>query len=105
MTDDLVKQAREAVEGTTEGPWQYVESISQDGQECYGCAVFTDGTDAFAWLEGSAEDDIPNARFIAASRQLVPAMADALEAKDRRIRALSAALIEALIEARQFDPD
>ena len=81
MSDDLVKRARAALDGTTPGPWiDY--SFSGD----YFIA-FQDDDSGPAMRIGSWHDQREaNARFIAESRDLVPAMADRIEALEAELR-------------------
>ncbi len=95
--DDLVKQAREALDGVTEGPWSVCDydagdcswydhngpcpSIqAPDDQDC--AIVHWDGFKQQYWsaCNGNQRQIEANARFIAAARTLVPAMADRIEA-------------------------
>ena len=51
----------------TTAPWKFCETISDDGQEWFGCGVINgDGTE-FAWLDYDPEVDIPTASLIAAA--------------------------------------
>lgn len=80
MTDELVKQARDALAGVTPGPWVRSELVVGDREDFI-----------VADLEACAQD-MPevyaNARFIAAARELVPAMRDRIEADAKRIEEL-----------------
>ena len=83
MTNDILARAEQAMEGVTEGPWEYPEAILG----CPSAAIFTGGD------EGSAEVLIGLARpaegrFIAAARTLVPELVTAL----REARATNARL-------------
>lgn len=110
MTDDLVRRAREALEGVTEGPW----AVAKKGGDSTDYIIMT-GLDRLMYHEERGEDCVgqinnlgrddgemfgPDARFIAAARQLVPEMADRIEAlevelKDARgAEAILAAAIE-----------
>lgn len=93
---DISKAAVDALlQGVTDGPkWEYVESASHDGQEWFGCGVAPTGGTEFIWLERNAERDIPIARFIAAARELVPALRAALDEADAERDAANALLRE-----------
>jgi len=77
--DDLVKQSRDALDGVTEGPWRLgswmdnVFGTGPNGEWFPICRVKRND----APIEGN--QDHKDARFIAAARQLVPAMADEIE--------------------------
>lgn len=89
MSDDLVKRAREVLNGVTPGPW-IVEYKQGDmrllmGNDCKMC-----DTTYYPWTP----DEPADWEFIATSRELVPAMAD-------RIEELEAKLAKA-VEALRF---
>jgi len=81
MTDYLVKQAREVLEDVTAGPWEIVFDrhtwnwLEVDGPS-FKIGAPTRATDLSFADEIQRKKD---ARFIAASRQLVPAMVDRIE--------------------------
>ena len=102
MTDaEMIAEARKLLEGTTSGPWTAetlmgndangdewptdVEITSQSGRHIHGHDLgYNDDVDA---------EIIANARFIAASRELVPALLDALEAaRAERAKAVDRAI-------------
>lgn len=73
--DDLIQRAREALVDVTPGPWRASwESVDPDW------AIVTGPGGGIVSNVNDAEQ--PNARFIAAARDLVPAMADRLEAQE-----------------------
>lgn len=93
MTSDILKRAAEAVEGVTPGPW-----FTHDGDELLICAP--DGDDD-PWHvanavglcggpDGIIDASPANARFIAASRTLIPDMAAAIAERDAEIERLTA---------------
>lgn len=93
MTDDLIKRAREALDGVTPGEWALDGIAIAHPSSPYGYPIDVCLMGEPAQYPG----DIPvmmqgweaNARFIAAARDLVPAMADrieALEAEMARLR-------------------
>lgn len=103
--DDLVKRAREALDGVTAGPWKAF--IDDSGGQWAGWPLSIDATNItdktvvrtggqwpYEWDAKTSQDEaVANARFIAASRELVPAMADRIEAleaeRERWIRMIS----------------
>lgn len=75
----LIAQAREALKGVTSGPWHWSRDVETEFlQTSLEPGVLILDPDS----QGPHGDaiDRANARFIAASRTLVPALADALEA-------------------------
>jgi hypothetical protein len=62
MKDD---ELRKLVEAITEPPWEYIETVSPDGQEWLGCGVVGARGNEFVWIEEMAEEAIPTARLIA----------------------------------------
>jgi hypothetical protein len=86
---DLVKQARDLLDGVAGERWcfeEYQNDIGQTGIQ----VVAQDGTvicDDEPYYPQAVERK--NARFIAASRQLVPAMADRIEALEAALRDIS----------------
>lgn len=102
MTDDLVKAAREVLMGVTEGPWHVTECgdywvehkqplANADGFR--GVALCGD----MIWPNADTLqcEWEANARFIAAARSLVPALADRIEALEADNARLQADLTEA----------
>jgi len=84
MSDDLIRRAREALVSVTPGPWSY-NSMGEFGP------AYDDDYQAFGMIcDPVGECDWPNAvdnaRFIAAARDLVPALADRLEAQEALLR-------------------
>jgi hypothetical protein len=86
---DLIAQADAALDGVTPGPWRAGTSEFYPGLSGpLTTRVYTASpTDE---IEVSGDDCRRNARFIAASRQLVPALRDALIAQDAVVAALEA---------------
>lgn len=82
---DLIAQARSLCEKATPGPWRTRETA--DYSEIFDEHSWGKALSPLA-LVGSNTDD---AAFIAASRTLVPALADALENKQREIDTLRTA--------------
>ena len=82
---DLVKQARDLLDGVTLGPWRVA------GTDPWNLTVCWDDHNRVCFLAHSAglDDarDFATARFIAATRELVPAMADRIEAMEAALRA------------------
>lgn len=89
MTSDILKRAAEAVEGVTPGPWEYRPDHGDDWgivkvDYCVICQARDPEKLGREILAEHRETGIdpwgPNARFIAASRTLVPQLVAALEA-------------------------
>ena len=77
--DDLIQRAREALVDVTPGPWRASwESVDPDW------AIVTGPGGGIVSNVNDAEQ--PNARFIAVARDLVPALADRLEAQEALLR-------------------
>lgn len=94
MSDDLVKRARDVLNGATPGPWERdmsyqwpskVRSLDEKHRHRWVVDVssFPDSTHT-----------ISDARFIAASRELVPAMADRIEDLEAKLAKAVAAWME-----------
>ena len=86
---DISRDAVDALlQGVTEGPWEAESGHEQQNGQLYW--QVTDGAHAimqnqFCWCQG---DHAANARFIAAARELVPALRAALdEAEARAVKA------------------
>lgn len=89
MTDDLIARARAALDGVTAGPWETV-LLDTDGREFdrgkfrvlrgayFGHSVGPRGKHLFLAPYSQTDDDA-DARFIAAARDLVPALVDEVE--------------------------
>lgn len=81
---DLIQRAREALVDVTPGPW------SHNTMGEFGPSSCEDDQSYGMICEPAGECDWPNAvdnaRFIAAARDLVPAMADRLEAQEALLR-------------------
>ena len=91
--DDLIRRAREALVDVTPGPWSY-NSMGEFGP------AYDDDYQAFGMIcDPVGECDWPNAvdnaRFIAAARDLVPAMADRIEAQEALLKEAMAAMEDA----------
>lgn len=102
--DDLIRRAREALVDVTPGPW-VMETVRTSCGTCHRIGPFP--RPAYASKpEGWAcvYDDYPpgvgspdllaNSRFIAAARDLVPAMADRLEAQEALLKEAVVALAD-----------
>lgn len=91
---DLIRRAREALVDVTPGPWE-VERDKRifEWVDVAGPSVNVGGP---TWAFGMDANDkvarLADARFIAAARDLVPAMADRLEAQEALLREALAAL-------------
>ena len=55
-------------------PWEFVETVSPCGQDWLGCGVVASNGHEFVWMEDDPETDIPAARLIAASPDLLKAL-------------------------------
>lgn len=86
--DDLVKQAREALDGVTPGPWATYEHIN-------GGYYISSQIDKYTDEDVGGNFTPADARLIAASRALVPAMADRIE-RDAAVIAAADALAASL---------
>lgn len=96
MSDNLIRRAREALANVTPGPW-VMETVRTSCGTCHRIGPFPRRAYA-SKPEGWAcvYDDYPpgvgspdllaNSRFIAAASDLVPAMADRLEAQEALLR-------------------
>lgn len=65
------EELRRWIAGAYPAPWDFSESLSDDGHEWYGCGVSSGTGHEFVWLEEGPETDNPTARLIA----LAPALA------------------------------
>lgn len=105
---DLTQRLRDATEGTTPGPWNLCAHLANDHENGCTCgyrgviyaadteyAICQPGHDVTPGEEGlepprrPRAEEVANARFIAAARQLVPEAAariEALEAEVARLR-------------------
>lgn len=104
MTRDILDRAAEAVEGTTPGPWHrdcwdiLGRAARHGGGTGHICEVSRpNGTDDKYWLPDEADQ---NARFIAASRQLVPEMAEEIAALRRTVDLIASGQVDAVALAR-----
>ncbi len=100
---DLIRRAREALVNVTPGPW-VMETVRTSCGTCHRIGPFPRPAYASNKPEGWAcvYDDYPpgvgspdllaNSRFIAAARDLVPAMAARLEAQEALLREAMAVL-------------
>lgn len=108
---DILQEAREALEGTTPGPWEWRENHPTNA--CANVTAADLHGSEIATLFGCSTDDVPvpsmpdepwgdhpvrraNARFIAWAREGVPALIARAEAAEAAERAKVAALVEAL---------
>ena len=95
---DLIRRAREALVDVTPGPW------SHNTMGEFGPSSCEDDQSYGMICEPAGECDWPNAvdnaRFIAAARDLVPAMADRLEAQEALLKEAKMAL-DALMEVTE----
>lgn len=98
MSDDLVKRVRALLEGVTPGPWRYDRT---NGSPTTGEHMIAGGLPGYlAEVRDCGSGNVSgNARFIAASRQLVPAMADRIKALEAQLADLRLELLFALGEA------
>ena len=80
MSDDLVKRARDALNGVTEGPW-----IDYEFSADHWVAFKSDDSGPAMRIGSWHDQREANARFIAASRDLVPAMADRIEELEAKL--------------------
>ena len=55
--------------------WLFAETVSDDGQEWFGCGVIIDGYEA-VWLDNEAEKDTPTCRLIALAPSLAATATD-----------------------------
>ena len=109
--DDLIRRAREALVDVTPGPWHHdghTGVMASGSVDTYSGPVWAtiiraeqtsemDG-DGRSW-ETSGDPDA-NARFIATARDLVPAMADRLEAQEALLREAMEALHQYISDMR-----
>ena len=75
MTDDVIARATAALEGVTEGPWRtsLLDGIDyEDGSSCIRGGVYPSEHGSAPVFLASGGIDRRDARFIAASRTLVP---------------------------------
>ncbi len=100
--DDLIQRAREALVDVTPGPW---EAALEKG--CHGIVASIQDEVRCVAIIGNAPETpereqmrFANARFIAAARDLVPAMADRLEAQEALLREAMAALHQYISDMR-----
>jgi hypothetical protein len=95
MTDDLVKAAREALVGVTEGPWATDQDKSPSDVYCSlgSNCISRWPTRTLTECDTNYFDGNANARFIAAARSLVPAMADRIEELEAKVGRLREVLL------------
>jgi len=88
MTDDVIARATAALEGVTEGPWRasLLDGIDyEDGSSCIRGGVYPDERGSTPVFLTSGGIDRRDARFIAASRTLVPELlAEVEQLRDHR---------------------
>lgn len=104
MTNDLIARAEAALEGTTPGPWDV------NHHRMFGLASGEDRKSRWVALalwqcDHEESQDDANARFIAASRQLVPELVEALRAAEARDDSLHSILDEVLAAAQEVTDD
>jgi hypothetical protein len=109
MTDDLVNAAREALAGVTDGPWHVTECGDywvEHKQPLANPAGFRGvalcGDMEWPHAEVRQIEWKNNARFIALSRSLVPAMAAKIEAQEAEVARLRAELAAAEARAARY---
>lgn len=90
MSDLDLEQIKSDMENSPSN-WRYIESVSPNGEEWFGCGVEIDGAED-VWLEGDPERDIPIACRIAR----VPDFERAVINQAARIEALEAERDEAV---------
>ena len=102
MSDNLIRRAREALVDVAPGPW---EAALEKG--CHGIVASIQEEARFVAVIGNAPETperepmrFANARFIAAARDLVPAMADRLEAQEALLREAMEALHQYISDMR-----
>ena len=86
---DLIQRAREALVDVTPGPWA-VDAEDQGVAWGMSYSVHRHGNILYEIADTVCEEN--DARFIAVARDLVPAMADRLEAQEALLREVMAAL-------------
>lgn len=88
MSDDLVKQARASLVGVTLGPFVHDAQMPANvySDDATGSIVAT--CKGFKYAPRPEAEQNANARFFAAARQLVPAMADRIEALEALLAAM-----------------
>ena len=87
---DLIRRAREALVDVTPGPWA-VGVTEEDYAKWFDVRGVPDA-DGWATVVSDEIDLDADARFIAAARDLVPAMVDRLEAQEALLREAMAVL-------------
>jgi len=58
------------------GPWRFIDSVSPDGQEWFGCGVAPQVGYEFVWMENDPDRDIPTCHLIAAAPELYEVLSD-----------------------------
>lgn len=81
---DIVDRARQALEGVTEGPWQWERNTLTGGQGAYGDVLAPGPVECMSHCYGGSsviesDNPEPDRQFIAAARTLVPELADEVE--------------------------
>lgn len=101
MTDDLIARAKAALEGVTEGPWRasLLDGIDyEDGSSCIRGGVYPDERGSTPVFLTSGGIDRRDARFIAASRTLVPELVAEVERLRGALDGLAARWTDELAE-------
>ena len=98
MSDDLVRRARDALDGVTDAPW-HAANMQGPRRQTNFARVFAADDDLRFIADcrdtlnfHSLTDNEKNAHFIAASRDLVPVMADRIELLEAQLAQCDAAL-------------
>ena len=107
MSDDLIERLKAATEGTTPGPWSFGRTGDEQrmilggssGNYVANVQIYQTPRHMGQWQEPERE---ANARFIAAARELVPAMRDRIEADAKRIAELEELLKEARTDLEHY---
>jgi hypothetical protein len=98
MTADVARRAAELLEGVTEGPWEAFKGVEESDEFRCGVSAMRGKTGyLLATIENGAPGDFcdtewANARFIAASREIIPALLAERAALVEREQRLVAAL-------------
>lgn len=84
--------------------WRFSETVSDDGQEWFGCGVMIDGYEA-VWLDNEAEKDTPTCRLIALAPYLAATVIEQQAEIERLLDAAWSAGRDAAAEAAgSYDP-
>lgn len=80
--------------------WLFAETVSDDGQEWFGCGVMIDGYET-VWVDNEAEKDTPTCRLIA----LAPSLAATVIEQQAEIERLRWWLSEIDARGKQYGPE